>query len=128
MGHLLLVDDDNDLVDVFGALLRSEGHDVRTACSGKEGLNMLRAAPLPDVIVLDVDMPVLDGPGMAHQMLLHDAGEEKIPVILVSGRSDLAQIARRMGTTYFLQKPTDFEMFLSVLGRALRERLAPTSA
>ncbi len=89
---------------------------------------MLRAAPLPDVIVLDVDMPVLDGPGMAHQMLLHDAGEEKIPVILVSGRSDLAQIARRMGTTYFLQKPTDFEMFLSVLGRALRERLAPTSA
>jgi DNA-binding NtrC family response regulator len=128
MAHLLLVDDDNNLVKIFGALLRSEGHDVRTACTGEEGLKVLRAALLPDVVVLDVDMPILDGPGMAHQMVLHDAGEEKIPVILVSGRVDLVQIARRMGTTYFVQKPADFGKFLSVLSQALSERLAPSSA
>ncbi len=128
MAHLLLVDDDSDLVEAFAELLRAEGHEVRTARTGEEGLLALRAAPLPDLVVLDVDMPVLGGPGMAHQMLLHDAGEEKIPILLVSGSDSLAQIARRMGTPYFLRKPCDVGQFLDILGRALRERSAPSSA
>src|SRR5688572_4484014 len=95
MANLLLVDDDGDLIETLAEVLRSVGHDVRTARDGEEGLQALHDAPLPDVVVLDVDMPVLSGPGMAHEMLLHDAGEEKIPVMLVSGSPDLAQIAGR---------------------------------
>ena len=128
MAHLLLVDDDSDVVEAFAEVLRAEGHEVRTARTGEEGLRALRAAPLPDLVVLDVDMPVLGGPGMAHQMLLHDAGEEKIPILLVSGSDNLPQIARRMGTPYFLRKPCDVGPFLDILGRALRERSAPSSA
>lgn len=128
MAHLLLVDDDRDLVAAFAEVLRAEGHEVRTARIGEEGLEALRAAPLPDVLVLDVDMPVLGGPGMAHQMLLHDAGEEKIPILLVSGGDSLPQIAGRMGTRYFLRKPCDLVQFLDVLGQALRDRSAPSSA
>lgn len=128
MAHLLLVDDDGDIVEALAELLRVEGHEVRTACNGEQGLQALHAAPLPDVVVLDVDMPVMSGPGMAHQMLLHDAGEEKIPVMLVSGRADLPQIAARMGTPYFVAKGSTFEKFLYMLDRALRERLAPSSA
>jgi CheY-like chemotaxis protein len=79
VSHLLLVDDDNDVVELFAEFLRGEGHQVRTASTGEEGLVALRAAPLPDLLVLDVDMPVLGGPGMAHKMLVHDAGEEKVP-------------------------------------------------
>jgi FixJ family two-component response regulator len=41
-------------------------------------------------VILDVDMPILGGPGMAHQMLLHDAGQELIPIILVSAKNNLA--------------------------------------
>jgi CheY-like chemotaxis protein len=55
MAHRLLVDDDSDLVEAFGELLRAEGHEVRTARTGEEGLKALRGAPLPDVVVLDVD-------------------------------------------------------------------------
>jgi CheY-like chemotaxis protein len=128
LARLLLVDDDHDAVEVLGELLRFEGHEVRTACTGEEGLELLRAAPLPDVVVLDVEMPVLGGPGMANRMFLHGAGEEKVPVILVSGRADLAEIAGRMGTRYFVQKPPDFAKFLSVLGKALDERSPPSSA
>ena len=128
MAHILLVDDDRDIVGIFGEIFRAEGHQVRTAHTGEEGLLALRAAPLPDVVVLDVDMPVLGGPGMAHQMLLHDAGEEKIPVVLMSSRHDLPQIAGRMGTPYFLPKSGDIVRFLAMLGRALRERHAPSSA
>ena len=128
MPHLLLVDDDNDVVELFAELLRGEGHEVRTASTGEEGLAALRAAPLPGLLVLDVDMPVLGGPGMAHKMMLHDAGEENVPILLMSGREDLPQIAREMGTKYFLRKPADIGQFLEMLGRALRERSAPTSA
>ncbi len=128
MADLLLVDDDGDIVEALAELLRLEGHEVRTARNGAEGLQALHAAPLPDVVVLDVDMPVMGGPAMAHQMLLHDAGEEKIPVTLVSGRPDLPQIAARMGTPYFVPKGTDFDKFLNVLDRALRERVAPSTA
>lgn len=128
MAHLLLFDDDSDVVDAFAEILRSSGHEVRTASTGEEGLQALRGAPLPDVVVLDVDMPVLGGPGMAHQMLLHDAGEENIPVVLVSARHDLPQIAGRMGTPYFLQKTGDVGAFLDMLDRALRERRPPLSA
>jgi CheY-like chemotaxis protein len=128
MARLLLVDDDEDIVDLFAEFLRSAGHDVSTASSGEEGLRALRAAPLPDLLVLDVDMPILGGPEMAHKMLLHDAGEENVPIFLMSGRDDLSEIAGRMGTPYFLRKPAVTVKFLEILDRALRERGAPSSA
>lgn len=128
MAHLLLVDDDDDIVEIFAQVLRSKGHEVRSASTGEEGLQALRAAPLPDLLVLDVEMPVLGGPAMAHEMLVHDAGEESIPILLVSAREDLPQIAARMGTRYFLQKPVEMPLFLEMLDRALRERGAPASA
>lgn len=128
MAHILLVDDDDDVVDALAELLRRKEHDVLTASTGEEGLAVLRASSLPDAVVLDVDMPVLGGPGMAHKMLLHDAGEESIPIILMSGRPDLAQIAEEMGTPYYLAKPATIEAFMTVLDRTLRERHPPTSA
>lgn len=128
MSNLLLVDDDGDLVETLAEVLRLSGHDVRTASDGEEGLRVLHDAPLPDVVVLDVDMPVLSGPGMAHEMLLHDAGEERIPVMLVSGNPELEQIAARMGTPYFLAKGVDLEEFMDMLRRAVREHSAPSTA
>jgi CheY-like chemotaxis protein len=128
VAHLLIVDDDNDIVEVLGELLREDGHEVRTASTGEEGLAVLREAPLPEVVVLDVDMPGLGGPGMAHKMLLHDAGEEHIPIILMSSRADLVEIARDMGTPYFVRKPASIAIFRDRLVRALAERKAPTSA
>jgi DNA-binding NtrC family response regulator len=128
MANLLIVDDDNDLVATLGEILRGEGHEVHKASTGEEGLIVLRGASLPDAVVLDVDMPILGGPGMAHDMLLHDAGEEKIPIILMSARTDLPEIARKMGTPYFLAKPPTLDAFLTLLDRALRERRAPSPA
>jgi DNA-binding response OmpR family regulator len=129
MANILIVDDDLDIAEAFGDVLRAEGHNVHTAHSGVGGLSSLRGGlPLPSVIVLDVEMPVLNGPDMAHEMLLHDAGEEKVPIILVSARNDLSEIAERMGTPYFLSKPCDIKDLVAVLNRALREHQAPASA
>ena len=55
MAHLLVVDDNSDLVEGLGDLLRSKGHKVHTASTGEEGLQVLRSASLPDAILLDID-------------------------------------------------------------------------
>jgi CheY-like chemotaxis protein len=91
-------------------------------------LQLLKAAPLPDVVILDVDMPGMTGPAMAHEMLVHDAGQEHIPVILMSANRALAEIAGRMGTPYFLAKTGDIAVFFEMVDRAIREHKAPSSA
>ena len=128
MTNVLIVDDDFDIVEGLAEILTAEGYSVHTAHTGEEGLTVLRSASLPDAILLDVDMPVLGGPGMAHQMMLHDAGEEKIPIVLFSARADLAALASEMGTPYSIAKPFPVDKLLALLGRAVRDRVAPTSA
>jgi CheY-like chemotaxis protein len=128
MANVLIVDDDADTVEATAELLESNGHKIQTGYNGEQGLKSLGAGSLPDCVVLDVDMPVLSGPGMAHRMLLHDAGQEMIPILLVSGRNDLSEIARCIGTPYFLAKASDDygEALLRILEQALRERQAPS--
>jgi CheY-like chemotaxis protein len=130
MANVLIVDDDAGAVALSIELLESAGHTVTKGRNGEEGLKSLDAGPLPDCVLLDVDMPVLSGPEMAHRMLLHDAGEEKIPIVLVSGRDDLSEVAGRMGTPYFLRKATRHygENLVKLVDRAISERRAPTAA
>lgn len=127
--HILMVDDNLELIEIFAELLRRAGHVVRTVGSGEEGLKLLRTTPLPDVVVLDVDMPPgMSGPAMAHQMFLHDAGQEDITVVLVSGNEDLAAVAKRMRTPYWMTKPANLAGFLTILKRVRVENTAPASA
>jgi CheY-like chemotaxis protein len=130
MANVLIVDDDPGTLEVTAALLQSSGHRVRTGHNGEEGLRSLAAGPLPECVLLDVDMPVLNGPGMVQRMLINDSGEERIPIVLLSARADLSEIARRIGTPYFLPKAsTDYcNRLLGLLDRALRERQAPQPA
>jgi CheY-like chemotaxis protein len=128
MSNVLIVDDDFDIVEGLTELLKGEGYGVHTARTGEEGLAVLRSASLPDAILLDVDMPILGGPGMAHKMLLHDAGEERVPIVLVSARPDLPAIATEMGTPYSVGKPFDIGVLLSLLERAIHDRVPPASA
>jgi len=130
MANVLIVDDNTDAVELSTVLLELAGHRVRNGRNGAEGLKSLHAGPLPDCVLLDVDMPVLSGPEMAQRMVLHDAGEERIPIVLVSARHDLSEIARRMGTPYFLAKATHEygEALVRLVERALRERHAPAAA
>jgi CheY-like chemotaxis protein len=124
MAAVLIVDDDDDVASATGDLLRSEGHEVRIAANGEHGLRLI-AETHPDVIVLDVEMPVLDGPSMAYQLLVRDCGLESIPIVLVSGKVGLRQTAALVGTPYALGKPCDAQALLDMLDRALREGKTP---
>jgi CheY-like chemotaxis protein len=124
MADLLIVDDDPDVAACLADILKDEGHVVRVAYDGKQGLARL-AGGLPDAVLLDVEMPVLTGPEMALRMFINDCGQEDIPIVLLSGVKDLGAVAARLRTPYFLSKPFAVEAMLGLLGRALRERVAP---
>jgi CheY-like chemotaxis protein len=121
---ILVIDDDADMADACATVLRLEGDAVRIARNGREGLACLEQE-LPDVIVCDVEMPLMDGPALASQAYLRDRGAELIPIVLVSGAANLAVIAQRVGTPYFLAKPFSGEQLLELLARANTERHAP---
>jgi CheY-like chemotaxis protein len=124
MANILVVDDDVHVMKAEAQLLTLAGHQVLKARTGQEGLEVLKREPMPDCIVLDVEMPVMSGPEMAYAMLLHDAGQELIPILLVSGRSDLATVAARIGTRYFLSKgDVDYSgRLIGLVATILKER------
>ena len=128
VANILVVDDDQDIAEVLADVLRAHGHEIRMTTSGQDGLRLLKSAALPDVVILDVDMPEMTGPQMAHSMLVRDAGQDKIPVILMSGNDRLAQIAERMGSPYFIQKGAGIGAIIGLLNRAVTERRSPSSA
>jgi len=83
---VLLVDDDPDFVEAVKIIVQSGGYDVRVACDGKEGLEAV-AAERPDIIILDVMMPVMDG----HKTCAALKGNKEtadIPIILLTAVAD----------------------------------------
>jgi two-component system alkaline phosphatase synthesis response regulator PhoP len=83
---VLLVDDDPDFVEAVKVIVESGGYDVRVAYDGKEGLEAVDEEK-PDLIVLDVMMPVMNG----HECCAKLKGDEataKIPVILLTAVAD----------------------------------------
>src|SRR5262249_13775852 len=99
MADLLVVDDDPDVGDMLADILRCEGHSVRVARGGSQGLTLL-AERLPDAVLLDVEMPLMTGPQMALRMFVNDCGQEEIPIVLQSGVKDLPAVAALVNTPY----------------------------
>ena len=124
MANILVVDDDPDMADCCAEVLRLEGHSAVIARNGAEGLTLV-SADKPDLILLDVEMPVLNGPDMAYRLFIDDAGQELIPILLASGVLDLRSAAEEVGTPSFLGKPFSVKQLLAAVALALAERTAP---
>jgi CheY-like chemotaxis protein len=124
VASVLIVEDDPINAETLTSVLEDEGHLVRVARDGQEGLEKIDEA-MPDLVLLDVEMPVMNGPEMAYQMFVIDCGREEIPIVLLSGVAALSEIAARVGTPYFHAKPYRIGAVLALIARALDERRAP---
>ena len=124
MADLVIIDDDSDNVDVLTEIMALAGHEVRAGYNGRDGLRLVRER-CPDLALVDVEMPLLDGPGMAYRMFVEDMGTERIPVVLLSGAVNLRDVAVQVGTPYFLAKPYRFDQLTAIVDRALAERSPP---
>jgi CheY-like chemotaxis protein len=103
LANILIVEDDRDIAEVLADTLAGEGHRTRTAADGFQGLRCV-ADEVPDVILLDLEMPILDGLGMLRALSIQYEGRARIPVALISASHRLPSIARQLGMPY-LQKP-----------------------
>jgi DNA-binding NtrC family response regulator len=121
---ILVVDDDAELAGLVELVLLDAGHTVRLATNGIEGLVCL-TEKVPDLVITDVDMPLLNGAEMAERMFVENLGKENVPVVVVSAGDGVATVASKVGTPYYLAKPWTLERFLALINRALRERALP---
>ncbi len=108
LDRVLLIDDEIHLSEVLAIRLRALGFDVDTASGGMSGLECASREPRPDVIVLDVRMPEMDG-FEVNARLKRDPRTRDIPVIFLS--ANVQDTARRTalaeGAFSYLKKPYD---------------------
>ncbi|ONF97322.1 response regulator transcription factor [Sphingomonas jeddahensis] len=116
---VLVCDDDELLVDLLEYRLRARGFDVTIARDGGAALNAV-GDRLPDVIVLDTMMPVLDGYGVLRR-LRSKAETEKVPVLMLTARKGEKDIvgALELGANDYLVKPFLPEELMTRLQRLI---------
>ena len=112
----MVVDDENSIRELTAAWLSDEGFVVATARNGADALRQLRDF-CPDVIVLDLMMPVMDGWAFA-EACRRQTGSVEIPIVVVSAGHGLAQAAEQLhqfGVRACLAKPYDLEVLAATV-------------
>ena len=117
--HLLIVDDEPNLLRAVAACLRGEGYEVETARSGEEALVQI-AQRLPDLIVSDIRMPRMDGYALARQ-LRNNPRTHLIPIVFLTAKDESSdRIAGiRSGVDAYLTKPFEPDELVAVIGNIL---------
>jgi CheY-like chemotaxis protein len=117
--RVLIVDDEEGFRDGMADLLDMEGYAVAVA---RDAIEAVRMVPefRPEVILLDLRMPLLDGEGFLRGMSGVPA-TRKVPVVLISAKEDLRAVAERTGAAGYLQKPFETPQLLSLLHKVLRD-------
>jgi DNA-binding response OmpR family regulator len=116
---ILIVDDEADLISTVQYRLKFADCDVVTASNGQEGLEKA-AAEKPDLILLDTNMPVMNGHEMLER-LRADPELKGIPVIMLTARCEPQDIAAAsaLGVSDYMTKPFDFVQLMDRI-RAVR--------
>lgn len=117
MSTILIIDDDDQLRISFERLLKEEGYQVVMAASGEAGIRML-AKTIPDLVLLDVRLPGMNGLETFKQV--HRI-ERKLPVIIMTafGTTETAIEATKMGAFDYVIKPFDIPQMLATIRQAL---------
>jgi signal transduction histidine kinase len=113
---LLVVEDDADIREALDGLLSMEGFQVSGCSNGREALDWLRASPKPDLIVLDLMMPVMDG-WQFRVAQKEDPELAKIPVLALS--ADSTAKAAAIDAEAYLKKPVDYDTLIDTIDRLL---------
>jgi CheY-like chemotaxis protein len=109
---VLIVEDDQDLREMMAQLLTLEGYDTATVANGREALDYLHRTRTPNVILLDLMMPVMDG-WEFHRQLEADPALAPVPVIVLSAVDQVR--AANIHAAAFLKKPLDFDRLLDLV-------------
>ncbi len=103
--QILVIDDDVDIRHSVREVLEDAGYAVAVACNGREALDRMVSGEIqPEVILLDLMMPVMDGPAFMAELRLLPAAES-ISVIVFSAHSHMKDVLAELNVAGFLRKP-----------------------
>ncbi len=106
--HILVVEDDEDAREALVALLQMSGYHAVPAGNGREALEYLRQARIPDLIILDLWMPIMNGWQFREEQM-KDPRLAEVPVIVVTALSDRTNVS----ANEVIIKPVDVDRLLS---------------
>jgi DNA-binding response OmpR family regulator len=122
--RILVIDDDADVVQFVRMSLAREGYEVVTAQEGAAGLRLAVATP-PDLVLLDILMPDIDGLELLSRLRVNPA-TTNVPVVLLTARADAHDRVRglELGADDYITKPFDIEELVARVGAVLRRSKA----
>ena len=112
-GQILIVDDDASIRATLAEVLDEEGYDVLQAADGREALDLLEERPrrLPSAVILDLNMPVMDGCTCYREMRARGLG---VPVVILSA-VNAVRVAQDLGATAAMNKPFDIDRLVETV-------------
>lgn len=122
---ILLVEDERTEQTLISFLLKSHQYEVVLAADGEEGLQKARQEK-PDLIVLDVMMPKVDGLTFVRELRAR-TGSDAPPIIMLTSRDQMQDVFRLEGVSDYFVKPVETKKFIERIYQLLRPHLLETS-
>jgi CheY-like chemotaxis protein len=116
---ILVIDDEESVREVLRRFLAQAGYEVKTAADGKEALEFVNSGPPPDVLILDLMMPVMNGFEVLSALRVHSSWKE-IPVIVLT--ATMGYSADHLDVDATLMKPFDSVTVQKAIETALAHR------
>ena len=117
--RVLIIEDEDTISEVVADALTLEGYQVRRARNGREALEMLQAW-LPQLILLDLMMPVMNGWAFRAAQRQLTGGAADVPVVVLSGAREVRARADELGAVEAMSKPFELNHVIDAVGRWIR--------
>ena len=115
--RILVIEDQEDLAELYDSALKMGGYDVTLAYTGEEGVAEFKAGT-PDAVLLDMTLPEMHGTKVLEQLR---ALSPAVPILVVTGETmaESRDVCQRLGVQEYLSKPLDHDQLLRAFERAL---------
>lgn len=115
MKKIVIIDDSEEITSSLEDLLQTVGYVPYSTNNATDGLNIIKLE-IPDLIILDIMMPVLDG-FFVLQEIKSDNSLSDIPIIVITAKTEKDTLTRSMntGANYFLEKPFSIKELLNII-------------
>ena len=109
---IYIVEDDDSIQDMLKIILEKQGYEVKLYSLGK--LAIKDNAPLPDMFLLDKQLPDIDGLDVCRQLKANDK-TKKIPVVIISATPQIEELSKKAGADDFIEKPFSINTLLKTV-------------
>ncbi len=113
--RILVMDDDQEVLNLLAALLQDEGYRVVKAANGRAGLEAVQEQGMPDLIILDMRMPIMSGYDFAREF--HARYGWQVPIIVLTASTDRQEQISEIGAAHRVDKPFDLDRLVSIVAR-----------